>query len=301
MDLEPGYVSLYRNGILDAISANLLNKLECCSICPRKCKVNRLKGETGICRTGRYAWISAAHAHFGEEPQLVGFNGSGTIFFTNCNLMCSFCQNFELSHLGEGQIVLPEELAAIMLSLQRAGCHNINLVTPTHVIPQILEALCIAADQGLNIPLIYNTSSYENRDTLQLIKGIIDIYLPDFKFIAAGLSAEACNAPDYSSVAKEIIKDMFSQVGDLQLNKYDIAYRGLIVRHLIMPGQVEDSKNILKYIANEVSKEVYVNIMPQFRPAGSVSNHPLFGRRISNSEFNEVVSYAKSLKLRIIE
>jgi putative pyruvate formate lyase activating enzyme len=253
MDYEAGYISLSRNGVLDTISANLIRKLECCTLCPRKCKVNRLKGETGVCRTGRYAWISAAHAHFGEEPQLVGFNGSGTIFFTNCNLMCSFCQNFEISHLGEGQIIMPEELAAIMLSLQRAGCHNINLVTPTHVISQIIEALCIAVEQGLNIPLVYNSSSYENRDTIEMLRGVIYIYLPDFKFLDTKIADETCKALDYPSVSKTIIKAMHSQVGDLQMNEYDIAYRGLIVRHLVMPGQIKDSKRILKYLADRKS------------------------------------------------
>ena len=301
MEFEPGYISLSRNGVLNTISSELLGKLECCSLCPRKCKVNRLKGETGICRTGRYAWISAAHTHFGEEPQLVGFNGSGTIFFTNCNLMCNFCQNFEISHLGEGQVVLPVELAAIMLSLQRAGCHNINLVTPTHVISQIVEALCIAVEQGLNIPLVYNSSSYENSETIEMLRGIIDIYLPDFKFSDAALSNETCNAIDYPSVAKRIIKDMYSQVGDLRMNEYNIAYQGLIVRHLVMPGQIEDSKNILKYLSEEISRKTYVNIMPQFRPSGSVSRHPQLGRSVTKTEFYEVIAYARSLKLNLID
>lgn len=300
MEFEPGYISLFRSGVLNTISSELHHKLECCTLCPRKCKVNRLKGETGVCRTGRYAWISDAHAHFGEEPPLVGFNGSGTIFFTNCNLMCNFCQNFEISHLGEGQIIMPEELAAIMLSLQRAGCHNINLVTPTHVISQIIEALCIASEQGLNIPLVYNSSSYENREILKMLKGIIDIYLPDFKFLDSNLADETCYAADYPAIAKNIIKDMYAQVGNLQKNEYDIAYHGIIVRHLVMPGQMEDSRKILKYLSDELSENIYVNIMPQFRPSGSVSRHPQLGRSLTKTEFYEVIEYAKSLKLNII-
>ena len=298
---EPSYIALSKSGKLRETANRLLKNLESCTLCPRQCKVNRLKGEMGICKTGRYASVSSVHAHFGEEPPLVGFNGSGTVFITSCSLMCNFCQNYEVSHLGEGQEVPPVEFAAHILSLQWAGCHNINFVTPTHVIPQIVEAVAIAVEQGLNIPLVYNSSGYDNPETLGLIQGIFDIYMPDLKFFNPQLSAETCNAPDYADWAKNTLREMYRQVGDLQVDEQEIAYRGLIVRHLVLPGQLSDTQNILTFIAEEISPLTYTNLMPQFRPCGAVSKHPVLGRRLTKQEFEQAQGYARSLGLRLAE
>ena len=301
MDITRCYIELEENGSLQKKSDALIRRMELCTLCPRKCKVNRLIGETGICRTGRYASIYSAHAHFGEEPPLVGFSGSGTIFFTNCSLMCNFCQNFEISHLGEGQEIPPVELAARMLSLQWAGCHNINFVTPSHVVPQIIEALCIAVEQGLNIPLVYNSSGYDDPETIKLLEGVFDIYMPDLKFFNSELSGETCYAPDYAEWAKASVLEMHRQVGNLVTDGNGIACRGLIIRHLIMPGQLNDTKKVLEFIAEEVSPVTYTNIMPQFSPFGEVSKHPVLGRRITKLEFEQALGYGRSLGLRLAE
>ena len=301
MPYTPAYVELARNGTLRERSSFLLKKLESCTLCPRKCKVNRVKGELGICQTGRYASVFSAHAHFGEELPLVGFNGSGTVFFTNCSLMCNFCQNFEISHLGEGEEIPPVELAARILALQWAGCHNINFVTPSHVVPQILEAICIAVEQGLSIPLVYNSSAYDDPATLELLAGVIDIYMPDIKFFNADLAKETCDAPDYPECAKASVKEMHRQVGNLVLDEKEIARKGLIIRHLVLPGQMVDTRKILDFIAEEISPLTYTNIMPQFHPCGAVSKHPVLGRRLSRQEFEQAQGYARSLGLRLAE
>ena len=230
----PAYIRLSRDSGLSERIQSAKSILNSCALCPRECRVDRIAGRTGICNTGADAWVSSYSPHFGEEAPLVGTGGSGTIFFTHCNLMCRFCQNFDISHQGQGQAVSDEQLAAIMIDLQRVGCHNINLVTPTHVIPQILAALGIAVAEGLRIPLVYNTSGYDRVEVLDLLDGVIDIYMPDFKFWDPQVAEKTCNAADYPEIARSAIREMHRQVGDLTIDG-GIARRGLLVRHLVLP------------------------------------------------------------------
>ncbi len=269
----------------------MLQKLGDCTLCPRNCGVNRLQGETGICNTGRYAEVSSYGPHFGEEQPLVGHSGSGTIFFTHCNLLCCFCQNYEISHRGEGKQVKPEELAGIMLYLQNRGCHNINLVTPSHVIPQICEALDLAHQQGLDLPVVYNSSGYDKPESLALMEGYIDIYMPDIKSLDPELSRAAFNAPDYPEIVRSALKEMYRQAGDLEIEK-GIARRGLLVRHLVMPGKLTDTRSIIDFIAREISTHTYLNLMDQYRPCFQADKIPALSRPISHSEFSDCLRYA---------
>ncbi len=265
---EPAYIQTFENGKLHEKTKAARQLLSPCGLCPRKCRVDRLGGETGICKTAARAWLSSYNSHFGEESPLVGTHGSGTIFFTHCNLMCLFCQNFDISHQGQGQEVSAAQLAAIMLVLQQQGCHNINFVTPSHVVPQILAALEIAIPQGLNVPLVYNSGGYDRPATLKLLDGVFDIYMPDFKFWDREIAENACQASDYTDVACKALKEMHRQVGDLETNETGIAQRGLIIRHLVLPGGAAGTRKIMRFIAKEISAHSYVNIMAQYRPCG---------------------------------
>ena len=265
---KPAYIQTFENGTLHEKTKAAGRLLNSCCLCPRKCRVDRLGGETGICKTAARAWLSSYNPHFGEESPLVGTHGSGTIFFTHCNLMCLFCQNFDISHQGQGQEVSEAQLAAIMLVLQQQGCHNINFVTPSHVVPQILAALEIAIPQGLNVPLVYNSGGYDRPATLKLLEGVFDIYMPDFKFWDREIAENACQASDYSEVACKALKEMHRQVGDLVTNEAGIAQRGLIIRHLVLPGGAAGTREIMRFIAKEISDHSYVNIMAQYRPCG---------------------------------
>ncbi len=267
--------------------------LENCRLCPRECKVNRLENEKGLCRTGRLAVVSSCTPHFGEEEPLVGTNGSGTIFMANCNLLCVFCQNWEVSHWGEGNKVSSENLADMMLRLQSQGCHNINFVTPTHVIAQILDALPHAIEGGLKVPLVYNTSGYDAVETLRLLEGIFDIYMPDFKFWDPEMSREYLKAPDYPEKAREAIKEMHRQVGDLTLDENGIAVKGILLRHLVMPGGIAGTKDIMRFIAGEISSNTYVNIMNQYRPCGDADKYPPIERSITHHEYEEALKAAR--------
>jgi putative pyruvate formate lyase activating enzyme len=269
-----------------------------CRLCPRSCGVNRLKGEQGYCRSGREALISSAFPHFGEEPVLVGDNGSGTIFFANCNLRCVFCQNFDISSGGQGDRVSDKEISDRMLFLQSLGCHNINFVTPTHFVPQILGGVVDAAKRGLRIPLVYNCGGYEDENTLKLLDGVFDIYMPDVKFLSPSSAKRYLNAPDYPQVVKSAICEMHSQVGDLRCNPDGIAERGLIVRHLVMPNNLEDSWEVMEFIATHVSKNTYVNIMDQYRPMHEAWRYKEINRRIRSSEYYDVVDRARSVGLK---
>jgi len=262
------YISLIEQGKLEEKIRSARSKLQACTLCPRECRVDRLTGQTGVCKTGTYAWVSSYSPHYGEEAPLVGTNGSGTIFFTHCNLLCLFCQNFDISHEGVGQEVNAEQLAAIMIDLQRMGCHNINFVTPSHVVSQILEALAIAADNGLRVPLVYNSGGYDRIETLQLLEGIFDIFMPDFKFWDPRVAKETCNAPDYPEVARNALREMHRQVGDLVIDGNGIARRGLLVRHLVLPAGLAGTREIMRFIAHDISTDTYVNIMSQYRPCG---------------------------------
>ncbi len=296
--MEPVYLNTYHNGILKERLSILRDRLKCCTLCPRKCKADRLSGETGICKTGEYAFVSSYMPHFGEEAPLVGRHGSGTIFFTHCNLLCFFCQNYDISHQGHGHEVTDRELADMMLSLQALGCHNINFVTPSHVIPQILTSLNLAINDGLRVPLVYNSSGYDLVDTLSMLEGIIDIYMPDFKFWDPDISDLTCNAPDYPEIAKAALKDMHRQVGDLILGHDGIAVKGLLVRHLVMPENMAGTGEAMEYIANHISTNTYVNIMPQYRPYGKAYEYPQFNRPITHDEFYTAIDMAKKAGIK---
>ncbi len=290
---EPAYLKLYRDGELQNRLEELLKMMESCHLCPRKCEINRFEGETGFCSTGRRAKVASYNAHFGEEGPLVGKYGSGTIFMSSCNLLCSFCQNYDISHMAVGVEVEPEQMAAMMLQLADRGCHNINFVTPSHVVPQIIEALISAIENGLNVPLVYNSSGYDNKETLALLDGIFDIYMPDFKFWNNQWADRFCNAVDYRESAIEAIKEMHRQVGDLKVDKDGIALRGLLVRHLVMPNQVAGSEKIMEFLANEISQNTYVNVMDQYRPCGTAENDEFINRRLTAEEYSGAVAAAK--------
>ena len=270
-----------------------------CRLCPRNCNVKRSEGEVGFCKVTDKPMVSSFGPHFGEEPVLVGFGGSGTIFFTGCNLGCVFCQNYQISHLMEGEYITTEELADIMLYLQGRGCHNVNLVTPTHQVTQIFEAVDIAKRKGLTVPIVYNCGGYESVEVLKEIEGLVDIYMPDIKTFSREFANKYLKAPDYPEVVKEAVLEMQRQVGFLKVNGFGLAERGLIVRHLVMPNWTEDSKEILKWIAENLGKDTYVNVMDQYYPYYKACDYPEICRRITDKEFNTVYNYAKSLGLRL--
>lgn len=270
--------------------------LKNCNICPRKCNVNRVKGEKGMCRSGLLIKISSAFPHFGEEPMLVGKHGSGTIFFSNCNLSCVFCQNWEISHRGEGQYTSIFRLSELMLYLQKLGCHNINLVSPTHFVPQIILTIKIARDLGLRVPLVYNTGGYDAIKTLRLLDGIIDIYMPDIKYGEDGIKYSG--VMDYFSVAKKAIKEMYRQVGDLIIED-GIAVKGLLVRHLVLPNNVAKSENVIKFISS-LSKNTFVNIMNQYRPCYMAHEFKELSRSITEDEYKKLINIAKRYGLKNI-
>ncbi|MCU0596729.1 MAG: radical SAM protein [Desulfobacterota bacterium] len=292
MGFEPSYLRLHSQGLLKDRAAKALALLESCRLCPRACGANRLKGELGFCETGRKAAVASASAHFGEETPLVGRSGSGTIFISSCNLLCSFCQNHEISHGKEGVEVEPEHMGALMLELSRAGCHNINFVTPTHVVPQILEALPYAIERGLSVPLVYNSGGYDRVETLEILNGVFDLYMPDFKFWDNRWAERYCQAPDYREVAMAALREMHRQVGDLVLDERGIAQRGLLVRHLVMPNRVAGTEEIMTFLAKEISPNTYVNVMDQYRPCGSGSRDEFIGRRLDSKEYREAVKAA---------
>lgn len=267
--------------------------LENCSLCSRNCGVNRLKGELGYCQIDDRLYISSFNAHFGEEPPLVGHAGSGTIFFTSCNLGCIFCQNYDISQLRYGQPISIEELAKIMIALQKRGCHNINWVTPTHQIPQILKALVTACKQGLNLPLVYNCGGYEPLEMLVLLEGVVDIYMPDAKYADEQIAFQLSGIKNYPEVMKQALKEMHRQVGVLQIDQRGIATRGLLIRHLVLPNNLAGTAKIMKFIALELSGDSYVNIMDQYRPCFKAERYPKVNRRITSEEFSKAIESAK--------
>ncbi len=289
---EPAYIQAHKSGLLRRNLAEARARMSSCTLCPRMCRADRLSGSTGVCRTGRRALVSSFNAHFGEEAPLVGANGSGTIFFAHCNLLCLFCQNFEISHEGIGEKATDEQLAGIMLALQRQGCHNINFVTPSHVVPQILAALELAVPAGLNVPLVFNSGGYDRIETLRLLDGVIDIYMPDFKFWDPEVARNACNAPDYPETACQALLEMHRQVGDLELDDRGIALRGLLVRHLVMPGGLAGTQPVMRFIAREVSPRTYVNVMSQYRPCGRADEVPGLEAALSPDEYRRAVREA---------
>ncbi len=296
--MKPIYLETYNKGELDIKIKKAYKKLESCNLCPRNCGVNRVKGEKGYCRSGIEPVVSDFFPHFGEEKVLVGKTGSGTIFFTNCNLGCIFCQNYTISHFGIGEIISIEKLAKIMIYLQRLGCNNINLVTPTHFVPQILASLKIAIGEGLNIPLVYNTSGYENIETLKILEGVVDIYMPDIKFFSREVAKKLANAEDYPDVAKVALKEMQRQVGDLIVNENGIAERGLLVRHLLLPNNLSGLNEWLDFLKEEISSNVFLNIMDQYRPLFKAFEYPEISRSITWEEYRKAVKLAKDKGFR---
>ncbi len=290
---SPGYLATFKDGGLAAKVNAAVKMLKSCTLCPRECKINRLDGEHGVCQTGARAKVSSYNAHFGEEAPLVGQHGSGTIFFTHCNLMCNFCQNYDISHEGFGEEIDDKRLSAIMLALQTAGCHNINFVTPSHVVPQILSATLLAVKAGLRIPLVYNSSGYDSLTTLQLLEGVIDIYMPDFKFWDPQVAKITCDAEDYPEIARVSLAEMHRQVGDLNIDESGVAHRGLLVRHLVLPDGLAGTPNIMHYIARHISTNSYVNVMAQYRPCGRASEVKALSRSISDQEYQAAVRCAK--------
>ena len=298
-DFEPAYLALYRSGELQRRAKAALERLADCHVCPRNCGVNRLANKTAACKSGRYALVGSHFAHFGEEDCLRGWNGSGTIFFSWCNLRCVFCQNFDVSQDGMGLEARPERLAQMMLELQEMGCHNINFVTPEHVVPQLLEALPLAVARGLRLPIVYNTSAYDSLDSLHLMEGIVDIYMPDFKFWDDRLSLRFLKAKDYPEAARQAVREMQRQVGPLKMDENGMAKRGLLVRHLVMPGQIAGTESIMHFLAEEVSPDTYVNIMDQYYPAGKVSaeKYAEINRRTTSQEYKQGVELARAAGL----
>jgi len=291
--IEPAYIETFNKGLLRKIIAKAYRILDDCRLCPRTCGVDRNSDQTGICKTGKHAVVSSYNAHFGEEAPLVGKKGSGTIFFTHCNLLCNFCQNYDISHEGHGQAVSSEQLAAIMMQLQKEGCHNINFVTPSHVVPQILAALEIAIDAGLSIPLVYNSSGYDRVDTLALLRGVFDIYMPDFKFWDPAVAESTCNARDYPEIARLALLEMHRQCGDLVLDEAGIARRGLLIRHLVLPRNMAGTREVMRFIACKISRNSYVNIMSQYRPCGRAGEIKALAASLSQHEFSQALQAAR--------
>lgn len=294
---QAAYVSAFKDGRLERKIEKAMPELENCRICPRGCGINRFKGEKGFCRAGYLPEVASHSPHFGEESPLVGRRGSGTIFFTHCNLRCSFCQNYPISILGEGREVSFEQLGRMMVRLEKLGCHNINLVSPSHYVPQILKAVRFAAREGLSVPLVYNTGGYDSLTALELLDGVIDIYMPDFKYMNAETAKAYSQASDYPEKAQAALKEMFRQVGNLVIDDRGIALRGLLVRHLVLPQNLAGTEAAMKFIASEISKWTYVNVMDQYYPCGNPPPDSPLRRRLRPEEFREAVRAAKEAGL----
>jgi putative pyruvate formate lyase activating enzyme len=300
-DFAPAYLKTYEEGRLKGKVEEALSHLgPSCRVCPRLCKgVDRLSNQFGVCKVGRQARVSSAFPHFGEEDVLRGWRGSGTIFFSWCNLRCVFCQNFETSQLGEGQELSPLELARLMIRLQEKGCHNINFVTPEHVAPQIVEALPDAIAMGLRLPLVYNTSSYDSMESLRVMDGLVDIYMPDFKLWDEEKSRQYLSATNYPQVARQVISEMHRQVGELKVDEDGLALRGVLVRHLVMPGRLDDTRQITQWLAG-LSRDTYLNLMDQYYPAWKAKSNPRFteiNRRVTTPEMNQAADLARAAGL----
>lgn len=297
---KPSYFDLHKTGEMDKRIKSLYKFLENCELCPRKCKVNRIRGEKGFCGMGRDLQVSSYGPHFGEESPLVGIFGSGTIFLTGCNLLCVYCQNYEISHYKIGKSINEKILADFMLTLQKDGCHNINLVTPTHFAPQLVKSISIGSEKGLKIPIVWNCGGYENVEIIKLLDGIVDIYLPDIKYGRKDSAEKYSNASDYFERCKESVEEMYRQVGNLKVDHQGIAYEGLLVRHLVLPENQSGSKEVLDFIRS-ISKDVYVNIMDQYRPLGKACFHKELDRGITAEEYGNVISYAKKIGLERLD
>ncbi|PIQ45836.1 MAG: radical SAM protein [Deltaproteobacteria bacterium CG12_big_fil_rev_8_21_14_0_65_43_10] len=292
MSYIPGYIELCKTGDLKRRIEALNDILKECKLCPRECGVNRMEGEIGVCKSGADLMVSSVSPHFGEEPPLVGFHGSGTIFLTHCNLRCVFCQNYDISHIGRGHITTSSEMANYMLRLQKMGCHNINFVTPTHYLPQIVASLPEAIDSGLKVPLVFNCGGYESLEVIRLLQGIIDIYMPDVKYADGRVAKKYSMSPDYPDVIKKVLLEMYRQVGNLKTNQDGIVERGLLIRHLIIPENLAGTEALMEFIATDISKDSYVNIMAQYRPMYRADEFPELNRKITVQEYQEAIAIA---------
>ncbi|WP_457622013.1 radical SAM protein [Persephonella sp.] len=299
MVIVPSYVELYERGILKERVERLYSRLENCDICPHRCKVNRLKDEKGFCKTGENVFVASFFSHRGEEFPIRGYRGSGTIFFSYCNMRCVYCQNYDISQLGEGKLYTPKEIASIMLYLQEEGCHNINWVSPSHVVPQLVKALYIAVKNGLKIPVVYNTSSYDSIETLKLLDGVVDIYLPDIKYLNEEYGRKYSKVKNYPDVAKNAVKEMYRQVGNLKTDKDGIAYRGVLVRHLVLPEDISTTKEVIDFLRS-VSPDMHINIMPQYHPYYKAFDFRELSRKIKTEEFLKALKYAQDSGLKLV-
>jgi len=295
--MQPAYLDRLSVGDLKERASQLREMLRECVLCPRECRAKRLEGKYGVCRSTDELVISSAGPHYGEEPPLVGRRGSGTVFLTSCNLKCLFCQNYDISHLRYGRQISPSQLAEIMLGLKRGGCHNINFVTPTHMTAQIIEAMVIAVDRGLSIPLVYNCGGYESVQTLKLLEDIVDIYMPDIKYSENDIARRYSGAPRYWDVVRPALAEMHRQVGDLVVDDSGIARRGLLIRHLVLPNRLAGSKAVLEFVARHLSAYSYVNIMDQYRPAYRAIHYPELSRTIKSKEYAEAIEFAQAVGL----
>jgi len=299
---EPGYLKLHRSGELKQRAEQLWDMMESCSLCPRMCGANKLKGKRGFCGAGSKLEISSFHPHFGEERPLVGKGGSGTIFLTHCPLRCVFCINWEVSQGGQGTRRSIDEMAEMMLSLQKMGCPNINFVTPTHYSPHILMAVDKAASKGLKVPLVYNTFGWERLEILKFLDGVIDIYLPDFKYSDGSIAAKySSGAETYPEITRKALLEIHRQVGVAKPAKDGLMRRGLMIRHLVMPGNVDNTKGVIDWVAQNLPKDTYLNLMSQYTPVYKARNYPEINRRITFNEYNEVVAYARSAGLNNLD
>jgi len=296
---EPAYIRPHREGILKEKIRQAYKLMESCILCGRRCRVNRLNGELGFCKTGAELKVSSYGPHHGEEAPLVGRYGSGTIFLTHCNLGCIFCQNYDISILGRGSVYSIEKLAMVIMKVYNMGCHNINFVTPTHQLPMILEALEIAIEGGLDVPVVWNCGGYESPEALEILDGIIDIYMPDFKYWNEEPARKYSHAPNYPEVAKAALKEMHRQVGDLTMDERGIAQIGLLVRHLVMPNNIVGTAEFVRWLAAEISPNTYINVMAQYRPCYEASRHKEIDRRTTNKEYGEAVEAAREAGLRL--
>ncbi len=292
----PSYRKLYESGELKERVERALAMLSRCDVCPHECGVNRIENELGYCKTGKRALVASYFPHHGEEFPIRGFNGSGTVFFSYCNMRCVYCQNYDISHLGEGRPVSAQELAQIFLKLQDMGCHNINLVSPSHVVPQILEALYLAIEKGLKIPLVYNTSSFDSLKSLKLLDGVVDIYLADLKYLSRDFGRKYSKVKDYPKHAVEAIKEMYRQVGNLKVDDRGIAVRGLLVRHLVLPNDISTTKAVMRFLKS-IDPELAVNVMDQYFPFYRAKDYPEIARRVEPKEFRKALEEAQGFRL----
>jgi putative pyruvate formate lyase activating enzyme len=298
---QPAYISLLKEGVFPARVAQAHEMLRACVGCGWHCKVDRLEGELGVCRTGAQARVSSYGPHLGEENPLRGWRGSGTVFFNRCNLRCQFCQNAGISQADEGDEAAPAQLAAIFIELQRMGCHNINLVSPTHVVPQIIEAVFLAAQNGLRLPLVYNTGGYDSLEALRLLDGMIDIYMPDMKYANPQTAQRYSRIPHYPQTNRLAVREMHRQVGDLVLDEHGLARRGLLVRHLVLPNGLAGTEKVMQFIAEEISTNTYINLMDQYYPSYRAREHPRLNRRIERHEFEAAVRNARDAGLNRLD